>query len=86
MPATGTLIHMAAERGGSAAQNGGEDLQVQPGEPLPAAIEKGVSRCADHIGHLKGRPWHLFWLRQIATVSEHRQRIQRTGGGAEVPL
>jgi hypothetical protein len=62
MPATGTLIHMGAERGGSTAQDGGEHLQMQPGEPFPAALEEGVSRGADHIGHLDRWPGHLFRL------------------------
>ena len=56
MPAGGTLIHVAAECGGSAAQDRGEDSQMEPRQPFAAAIEEGISRCADNIGHLQGRP------------------------------
>ena len=37
MPAAGALIDVTAEGGGTAADDGGQDLQVQPGEPFPAA-------------------------------------------------
>ena len=63
MSAVETLIQMAAERGGAAAQDRCEDFQMKPSEPLTAAIEESVSRCADNIGHLQGRPRHLLRLR-----------------------
>jgi len=56
MSAAGTLIDMAAERGGSAAQDRGEDFQMQPRQPFAAAVEESISRCADNLGHLQGRP------------------------------
>jgi len=86
MPATGTRIHMAAERGGSAAQNGGEDLQMQPGEPFPAAIEEGVSRGADHIGHLDGWPRHLLSTTAVVAFATQGQSVERTGRGVQVLL
>ena len=52
MSASGTCIHMCAERGGSAEQNGVQHFEMQPGEPLPALLVKALAGCADHIGHL----------------------------------
>ena len=86
MPASRTLIRVSAERGGSAAQDGGEDFQVQPGKPSPAALKERISRCADHIGHFQRRPHHLLGLGRVSATGEDRQRIQRAGSGAEMPL
>jgi hypothetical protein len=86
MSATGTRIHMAAERGGSAAQNGGEYLQVQPGEPFPAAIEEGVSGGAYYIGHLDGWPRHLFSATAVVTFATQGQSVERTGRSVQVLL
>src|SRR5262245_41548250 len=74
MPAAGALVDVAAQRGGAAADDGGQDLQMQPGEPFPAALVKSGSRGADQIGHLQRWPRHLF--------SSERQRVQRTGGSS----
>src|ERR1039458_2250489 len=60
MPAAGALVDVTAEQGGSAGDDGGQDLQVQPGEPFPAAFEEAGSGCADQVGHLQWWPRHLF--------------------------
>ena len=86
MSATGTRIHMAAERGGSAAQNGGEDLQMQPGEPFPATIEEGVSGGADHVGHLDGWPQHLLRASAVVVFAAQGQSVERTGRGVQMLL
>lgn len=86
MPATGTLIHMPAERRGSAEQDSGEHFQVQPGEPSWAAPEESFCCGADHIGHLHGWPCHLLGLGYLSVMGEDRKRIQRAGGGAEMAL
>ena len=78
MPAAGALVDVAAERGGAAADDGGQDLQMQPGEPFPAALTERVSGCAEQVGHLQWWPRHLF--------GGERQRIQRTRGGSHVAL
>ena len=65
MSALRTLIDVPAERCGAAAHDGGEDLQVQPGKPFPAAIQKSVSSRADEVGHLQRRPGHLFDVSRV---------------------
>ena len=60
MPAAGALVDVAAQHGGATADDGGQDLQVQPGEPFPAALVERRSRGANQIGHLQRWPRHLF--------------------------
>ena len=86
MSAARTLILVAAESGSSAGQDRVEDLQVQPGEPLSAALEERVRRRAQDIGHLHGWPRHLLGVGRVRAGGEYGQRIQRTGGSAEMPL
>ena len=63
MPAAGALIEMTAECGGATARNGQQHFDVLPAEPLAISFDEGSSRAADEIGHLEGRPAHLFLLR-----------------------
>jgi len=63
MPAAGALIEMTAECGGTTARNGQQHFDVLPAEPLAISFDKGSSCTADEIGHLKGRPTHLPFLR-----------------------
>jgi len=60
MPAVGALIDVTAEHRRAAANDGGQDFQVQPGKPFPAALSKRRSSCADQIGHLQWWPGHLL--------------------------
>ena len=60
MPAAGALVDVTAERGSAAVDDGGQDLQVQPGEPFPAALIERRSGCADQVGHLQRWPGHLL--------------------------
>ena len=78
MPAAGALIDVTAERGGAAEDDGGQDLQMQPGEPFPAALVKRGSGCADQVGHLQWWPCHLF--------RGERERVQRAGSGPQMTL
>ena len=54
--ATGTGIDVSAERRCSAVQDGGKRLDVKPGQPLTTAIEECITRRADNVSHLDGRP------------------------------
>src|SRR5258708_7557496 len=63
MSAASALIEMPAERGGATPRNRQEHFDVLPGDPLTASFDKCVSRSADQIGHLEGRPAHLLVLR-----------------------
>ena len=78
MSATRTFIDVPAERGRPAANDGGQDLQVQPGEPFPTALVKGGSGCADQVGHLQRWPCHLF--------RGERERVQGAGRGPHMAL
>src|ERR1039458_3508162 len=78
MPAAGALVDVTAEQGGSAGDDGGQDLQVQPGEPFPAAFEEAGSGCADQVGHLQWWPRHLF--------RGERERVQGAGRGPHMAL
>jgi len=75
MSAGGTLIQMATQRRRTAAQDGVDYFQMQPGKPLLAAVEKRVSRRAEDIGHLQRWPGQLFGLRCLCGWSEDGQRI-----------
>src|ERR1700722_1885155 len=63
MPAAGAFIEMTAECGGTTARYGQQYFDVLPAEPLAISFDEGSSRAADEIGHLEGRPAHLFLLR-----------------------
>jgi len=63
MPAAGALIEMTAECGGTTARNSQQHFAVLPAEPVAISFDEGSSRAADEIGHLEGRPTHLFLLR-----------------------
>ena len=78
MPAVGTLVDVTAESRSAATDDGGQDLQMQPGELFPAALVKGVSGCADQVGHLQRWPCHLF--------RGERQRVQGAGRGSHMAL
>src|SRR6202049_5257257 len=60
MPAAGALIEMTAEGGGSTPRNGQQYFDVLPAEPVAISFDEGSSCAADEIGHLEGRPAHLF--------------------------
>src|SRR5205807_582619 len=60
MPAAGALIEMTAECSGTTPRNGPQYFDVLPAEPLAISFEEGRSCAADEIGHLEGRPAHLF--------------------------
>src|ERR1022692_975888 len=55
MPAGGALVDVPTQRGCPAADDGGQDLQVQPGEPLPAVHKERRARGADQIGRASCR-------------------------------
>src|SRR5882724_2394052 len=57
------FIEMAAECGGATARNGQQHFDMLPAEPLAISFDEGSSCAADEIGHLEGRPAHLFLLR-----------------------
>ena len=63
IPATGALIEMTTECGGTTPANGQQHFDVLPPEPVTISFDEGVSRGADQIGHLEGWPGHLFLLR-----------------------
>ncbi len=83
MSAASALIEMSAERGGATPRNGQQHFDVLPAEPLAVSFDEGSSRSADEIGHLEGRPAHLFLrCRPVFQL----QRVQRTGGRMEMTL
>ena len=87
MPTAGTLIQMPAESSRAATFDGCQDLAVLAGKPVTAAFDESLPRDTDEIGHLQWRPIHLFVLRRVfLSGGRQRQRIQRTGSGAEMTL
>jgi hypothetical protein len=52
-----------------------------PGEPLAAPFEECLSGGTDQIGHLQRWPAHL----RFCGRDRQHERVQRTGGGAELP-
>jgi hypothetical protein len=77
---------MATKRGGTAAFDGLQHLQVMPGDPTVAAFDEGMSSGADDIGHLQERPAHLRLLLGLEFLFSRcqPQRIQRACRGAEM--
>ncbi len=87
MPAAGALVEMTAECGGTTARNSQQHFDVLPAEPLAISFEKSGSRGADEIGHLQGRPAHLFvplFVFQLQRVQRTRSRMKVTFGKMEV--
>src|ERR1035437_3550792 len=82
VPTVGALIEMPAQGGGATAREGSQHFEVLPGDPPAAAFDKCASSGAHQIGHLEGRPVHLLSLRYLIFQLE---RVQRTGGGVEMP-
>ena len=66
IPATGALIEMTAECGGTTPANGQQHFDVLPAEPVAISFDEGISRGADQIGHLEWWPGHLVLLRRRA--------------------
>src|ERR1039458_567716 len=62
MSTAGAFIDMRAKSGGTTACNGQQHFDVLPADPVAAAFDESGSRGADEIGHLQGRPCHLFLL------------------------
>src|SRR5271167_2317034 len=60
MSTAGAFIDMAAKCGGATAGNGQQDLDMGPTDPLAVALDESGSGRADQVGHLQGRPTHLF--------------------------
>ena len=77
---------MSAERGGAAAQDRIQHLQVEPSEPLSAALVEALSCCADHISHLNGWPRHLLGNTAVIAMGGECQSVERAGGGVEMVL
>src|SRR6266852_9604435 len=87
MPAAGALIEMPTECGGATPRNGQQHFDVLPVDPLAASFDEGSSRDADEIGHLEGRPAHLFvplFVFQLQRVQRTRCRVEVTFGEMEV--
>ena len=83
MPAASALIQMPAQCGGATPCDGQQHFDMLPADPLAASLEEGSSRGADEIGHLQGRPAHLFLL--YGAVFQ-LQRVQRAGGRVKMAL
>ena len=87
MAAPRALIQMPAQLGGAAALDGSQRLDMLGREPARAALEECPPRGADQIGHLQGWPLHLAgWSGCVVRIVGERQRIERTGGGLQMPL
>ena len=82
MAAAGALVEMTAQGGRTTAPNGSQHFHVLPAEPLAISFDEGNSCAADEIGHLEGRPAHLF----VPLLVFQLQRVQRTGGRLEMTL
>src|ERR1700675_3873726 len=54
MPATGALVEMTAQCGGTTAPNGPQHFDVFPAEPVAISFQESSARAADEIGHLRG--------------------------------
>ena len=65
MSATGALVEMTAECGGTTPPNGQQHFDVPPAKPMTVSFYESLSRSADDIGHLQRRPAHLVFVRRL---------------------
>ena len=65
MPATGALVEMTAESGGTTTPNGPQYFHVLPTEPMAVSFDERLSCSADDVGHLQRRPAHLLLARRL---------------------
>jgi len=88
MAAAGTLIQMAAHRGGAAPLDGHEYFKVQPGEPRRRPVHESMAGGGYNIGQLQEWPVHLLLAGTVfrGRGRRERERIQRAGGRFEMPL
>jgi len=89
MAAARTFIDMATQRGGTAAKDGCEHFQVQPGKPGGMPVDESLSCGAYDIGQLKEWPVHLSVLRSmLCGILRRCQRecVQRARGCPEPHL
>ena len=88
IPAADTAITVPAQGGGAAALDGRQHLEMLAGDPATTRFDELLSRHPDKIGHLQRRPTHLFVSGRIVFLlrGRQRQRVQRTGGGAEMAV
>src|SRR5208283_5438063 len=88
IPAADTSIAMPAQGGGAAALDGRQHFEMLAGDPATTRFDELLSRHADEIGHLQRRPTHLFISRRLVFLlrGRQRQRVQGTGGGAEMAM
>jgi len=63
MPAASALIDVTAECRGTTPRDGQQHFDMLPADPLTISFDKSSSGAADEIGHLKGWPAHLPFLR-----------------------
>ena len=66
MSATGALIEMTADCGGTTPRDGPQHFDVLPTEPVTISFDECFSRGADEIGHLEWWPGHLRFLWRTA--------------------
>ena len=74
MPATGALIEMAAECGGTTPANGSQHFDMLPTEPVAVSFDESLSRSADDIGHLQRRPAHLFLAMRLVVQMDSESK------------
>ena len=86
--AAGALVCMAAHRGGAASLDGDQDSKMQPGEPRGRPVHEMVAHRGYDIGQLQERPLHSLLAASAFRVRgcRKRQRIERAGGGFQMPL
>jgi|ERR1700723_145616 hypothetical protein len=65
MSATGALVDMTAECGGTTPRNGQQHFDVPPAKPMTVSFYESISRSADDVGHLERRPAHLVLVRRL---------------------
>ena len=86
MAAAGALVYMASHRGGAASLDGVQDLKMQPSEPCRRPVHESVACGGYDVGQLREWPLHLLLAVAVFRAERReRQRIERAGGGFEMP-
>jgi hypothetical protein len=63
-----------------------QHFEMLSGEPVATPFDECLSRGADQIGHLQGRPRHLFRIAVVVALASQWENVERTGGGVEAVL
>jgi len=55
-----TLVTMSTQGSGATTHKSEKHLLVYPANPMAVVLDEATTLCTNDVGHLQGRPAHLF--------------------------